>query len=191
MEGNFQIVIAGVGGQGILFTSKLFYETGLRLGLDVMGSETHGMSQRGGSVVSYVKLGNFESPMILSGSADVLYSMERDELFRNLHFLKQGGLCFVNIERREDIERSVRSYMDSNAIALYPYDADSAAMRMGSTMFANILLTGFSAGTGLIPFEGDSIRPVIEDISPESFLLKNLQAFDTGVRAGMKTVSLQ
>ncbi|MCK4556295.1 MAG: 2-oxoacid:acceptor oxidoreductase family protein, partial [Candidatus Aminicenantes bacterium] len=73
-----QIVLAGIGGQGILFSSKIFSELGMKLGFDIMGSETHGMSQRGGSVIAHLKLGKFQSPVIRTGTADVLYSFEEN-----------------------------------------------------------------------------------------------------------------
>ena len=72
-----QMILAGVGGQGILFATKIFSELGLKIGLSVTGSETHGMSQRGGSVISHLKLGSFHSPLIRTGSADLLYSFDK------------------------------------------------------------------------------------------------------------------
>ena len=92
-----QIIIAGIGGQGILFFSKIFSNLGLKLGLNVMGSETYGMSQRGGSVMTHLKLGDFQSPLVRTGAADFLYSLQGDETYRALKFLKEGGVCFVNL----------------------------------------------------------------------------------------------
>lgn len=184
MKENFQIVIAGVGGQGILFTSKVFYRTGLRLGMPVLGSETHGMSQRGGSVASYVKLGSFESPMIFGWSADVLYSMELNETYRNLAFIRRGGLCFANLKERSLLDGGVLSCLDSNRIALHTYDADRKALELGSILLANILLTGFSAGTGALPLDSGVIRSVIEEVSGEKYRKGNLEAFDIGFDAG-------
>ena len=184
MKKNLQIVIAGVGGQGILFTSKVFYETGLRLGLPVLGSETHGMSQRGGSVASHVKLGRFESPMIFKSGADILYSMELNETYRNLAFLRNGATCFANLKDRQLLDRQILSCLDTKRIVLHTYDADRKALELGSIILANILLTGYSAGTGALPLDGGVIRSVIEDISTEKYRTENLRAFDIGLEAG-------
>jgi indolepyruvate ferredoxin oxidoreductase beta subunit len=90
-----QIILAGIGGQGILFAARIFSEMGLKLGADVLGSETHGMSQRGGSVLAHLKLGDFHSPLIRTGAADILYSFADEESYRSFKFLKSGGASIL------------------------------------------------------------------------------------------------
>ena len=112
-----QIILAGIGGQGILFSSKIFSELGLKLGLDVIGSETHGMSQRGGSVIAHLKIGHFQSPMIRSGTADFLYSFEENETYRTLKFLRKGGVCFADLVSVDRLDIKVLNHLKDKEIS--------------------------------------------------------------------------
>jgi indolepyruvate ferredoxin oxidoreductase beta subunit len=181
---NVQIILAGVGGQGILFSSKVFSELGLKMGLDVMGSETHGMSQRGGSVISHLKLGKFQSPLIRKGAADILFSFEEYETYRTLHFLKSGGICFVNLERADQFNKSILKFMKEIDITLRAYDATGAASKIGSIRAANIALIGYSVGTGLVPFAYKDLRYVLEIVSRKKDLKINLNALEIGFQEG-------
>ena len=186
---NVQIVLSGVGGQGILFAARLFSQLGLRLGLDVMGSETHGMSQRGGSVVAHVKMGAFKSPMIRDGTADLIYSFHEMETYKNLKFLRRGGFCFVNLTRADGFDDKILEHLKSKDITFRAYDASRVAIKMGSMRSANIALIGYSAGTGLLPFQPNDLKSVLESISREKDLINNLTAFETGFKAGRKGTS--
>jgi indolepyruvate ferredoxin oxidoreductase beta subunit len=179
-----QIILAGVGGQGILFSSKIFSELGLKLGLDIMGSETHGMSQRGGSVTAHLKIGSFQSPMIRSGTADFLYSFERNESYRTLHFLKKGGVCFADLENANRLDKKILSYLKDNKISLHAFDASGMAFKMGSVVSANIVLIGYSIGTGLVPFKMKDVRDVLEKASKRKGLEINLKALEIGFQEG-------
>ena len=181
---KIQIVLAGVGGQGILFAMRIFSQLGLRLGLDVMGSETHGMSQRGGSVTAQVKLGAYRSPMIRSGAADILYSFHEMETYRSLKFLRPGGLCFVNLSRVERFDTKILDHLNNRDITLRTYDATGIALKMGSMRSANIALIGYSAGSGLLPFQPNDLKNVLESVSREKDVENNMLAFETGFQAG-------
>lgn len=181
---KIQIILAGIGGQGILFSSKLFSELGLKLGLDVMGSETHGMSQRGGSVIAHLKLGRFQSPLIRTGTADILYSFEENETYRTLKFLRRGGLCFVNLEDPGRFDPKVLDYLKKNEIAFRSFDASGTASAIGSIMSTNIVLIGYSLGTGLVPFKHEDLRYVLESVSKKKNLEMNLKAFEIGIQEG-------
>lgn len=183
---NMQIVLAGIGGQGILFAAKIFSELGLRLGLDVLGSETHGMSQRGGSVVAHIKLGPYYSPMIRAGSADLLYSFEEMETYRNLKFLREGGLCFVNLRDAERFDPKIRDHLKAKDISLMAFDATGEALKLGTVRSANIALIGYSAGTGLLPFQREDLKSVLKNVSRNTDVKNNLMAFDAGFSAGKK-----
>ncbi len=179
---NVQIILAGIGGQGILFSSKVFSELGLKMGLDVMGSETHGMSQRGGSVIAHLKLGKFQSPLIRKGAADILYSFEEYETYRTLHFLKSGGICFVNLESADQFNKRILKFMKE--ITFRAYDATGAASKIGSIRAANIALIGYSVGTGLVPFAYKDLRYVLEIVSRKKDLKINLNALEIGFQEG-------
>lgn len=181
-----QIILAGVGGQGILFSSKIFSELGLKLGLNIMGSETHGMSQRGGSVTAHLKLGDFHSPLIGTGAADILYSFEENETYRTLKYLKNGGICFVNLASLGRFDQNILNHLKDKKIHFLAFDASRAAMNIGSILAANIVLIGYSAGTGLIPFTYKDLRWVLESVSRKKNLDINLKAFETGFQEGKK-----
>jgi len=181
---NVQIILAGIGGQGILFSSKVFSELGLKMGLDIMGSETHGMSQRGGSVTAHLKLGKFQSPLIRKGAADILYSFEENETYRTLHFLKSGGICFVNLESVDQFNKSILKLLKEKRIKFRAYDATGVGSKIGSIRSANIALIGYSVGTGLVPFKYEDLRSVIELVSRKKNLKVNLKALDAGFQEG-------
>lgn len=181
---KIQIVLAGVGGQGILFASKIFSELGLKLGLNVMGSETHGMSQRGGSVVAHLKLGNFYGPIIRQGAADVLYSFEEKETYKTLRFLKSGGICFANLEDLRRFDPKVLNHLKNKKIIFKAFDANRTASKIGFVRSANIVLIGYSVGTGLSPFKHDDLISVLEKVSREKDIKKNLKAFERGYQEG-------
>lgn len=179
-----QMILAGVGGQGILFSSRIFSELGLKLGLPVVGSETHGMSQRGGSVVAHLKLGTFHSPLIRTGTADFLYSFEKNETYKALRFIKKGGLCFVNLPSEDQFNRKILNYLKTKQIAFKAFDANGEAMKTGSIRVANIVLIGYSVGTGLVPFREKDLRSVLASLSRKGDLDRNLRAFRAGIKAG-------
>ncbi len=179
-----QIILAGIGGQGILFASRIFSELGLKLGLNVLGSETHGMSQRGGSVLAHLKLGDFHSPLIRTGAADILYSFAEEETYRNLKFLKSGGVCFVNLDDSKRFDPAILYYLKEKEIDFKAFDTGEAASRIGFARSANIVLIGYSVGSGLVPFEYDDMKSVLESVSRPENLEMNLKAFEIGIRQG-------
>jgi len=179
-----QIILAGIGGQGVLFASRIFSELGLKLGLNVLGSETHGMSQRGGSVLAHLKLGDFHSPLIRTGAADILYSFAEEETYRSLKFLKSGGVCFVNLKDPKCFDPAILSHLEGKEIGFLSFDAGEAAATIGFTRSANIVLIGYSVGSGLVPFEYDDIKSVLESVSRPENIETNLKAFEIGIRQG-------
>lgn len=179
-----QIILAGIGGQGVLFASRIFSELGLKRGLNVLGSETHGMSQRGGSVLAHLKLGDFHSPLIRTGAADFLYSFAEEETYRSLKFLKNGGVCFVNLKDSNRFDPAILSHLKGKDIVFRAFDTGEAASRMGFARAVNIVLIGYSVGSGLVPFEYDDMRSVLKSVSRERDLEMNLKAFEVGYLAG-------
>jgi indolepyruvate ferredoxin oxidoreductase beta subunit len=181
---RIQIILAGIGGQGILFASKIFSEVGLRLGLSVMGSETHGMSQRGGSVIAHLKLGDFYSPVIRAGEADILYSFEVIETYRTLGFLKKGSVCFINIKEPGQFDPKILNRLQDKGITFRTFDASGEASKIGLGRAANITLIGYSIGSELVPFERRDVISVLEWVSRKKDLEMNLRAFELGFKHG-------
>lgn len=179
-----QIILAGVGGQGILFASKIFSEVGLKLGLNVLGSETHGMSQRGGSVIAHLKLGDFHSPVIREGEANILYSFDAMETYRNLRFLKRGGVCFVNLREPGEFDRKILDHLRKNDIMVKTFDASGEASKIGWGRTANIVLIGYSVCTELVPFTHKDMKSVLEGVSRKKDLQMNFRAFELGFKYG-------
>jgi len=179
-----QIILAGVGGQGVLFSSKIFSELGLILDLNITGAESHGMSQRGGSVIAHVKLGDFQSPMVRSGTADIIYSFEEGETYRALKFLRKGGFCFANLESKDRFDKKVLHYLKRKEITFSAFDASGEALNIGSIISANIILIGYSVGSGSVPFEYDDLRYALKSVSRKKDLKINLKAFETGFQKG-------
>ncbi len=179
-EMDLKLILSGVGGQGILFATRIFAETALALGYDVLGSETHGMSQRGGSVVSHLKIGAYESPLIRHGTADVLMAFDTDEAYRTLVFVRQGGLCFVNSARADFWDAGVKEYLSKNDIVAHSFAADEIALKLGSPRSANLALIGYAVSVPEVPFGHHDIKATIERITPSRFREVNLQAFEAG-----------
>ena len=179
---DLKLILSGIGGQGVLFATSAFSETALALGYDVLGSETHGMSQRGGSVISHLKIGAYESPLVRQGTADVLMAFDEDEAYRTLTFLKRGGLCFVNSAHGDFWDEGVKEYLTKNGIAAHCFPADEVALSMGSARSANLVLIGHALSVPGLPFEPEQISGTIERISPPRFRESNLRAFEAGLR---------
>lgn len=179
-----KIVIAGIGGQGVLFASRIFSELGLKLGLKVLGSETHGMSQRGGSVVAHLKLGDFHSSLIRTGAADILYSFSEEETYRSLKFLKDRSVCFVNMKDPVRFDPAILSHLNQRGIVFRAFDAGEEALRIGFIKSSNIVLIGYSVGSGLVPYGYEDVRSVLESISRKKDRQMNLKAFDLGFAKG-------
>ena len=135
-------------------------------------------------MIAHLKLGDFHSPMIRGGTADILYSFEENETYKSLKFLKRGGICFANLDSAERFDRKVLDYLQEKEIAFRAYDASGAASQIGSIMSTNTILIGYSVGTGLVPFEYNDLRSVLESITKKTYLEMNLKAFETGFRAG-------
>jgi len=186
-EMSCQIVIAGIGGQGVLFATRVFTEIARQRGLPVIGSENHGMSQRGGSVTSHLKLGNFQSPLVAEGEADLLLGLDCLEAHRNLPFLRQtgaeraGGLGVVNAPGAEDFpDPRLAEVVRSSGIRLHACPADATAMEMGNPLVANLVLLGFAASLPEVPFPFGEVHDVVDGISPPSHRPTNLQALERG-----------
>jgi indolepyruvate ferredoxin oxidoreductase beta subunit len=189
---RIQMIISGVGGQGVLFATRIFSTMALREGYPLIGSETHGMSQRGGSVITHLKIGEFDSPLVRKGSADVLFALERNEAYKTLSFVKQaihdsrGGLCFVNAPDPGFMDHRIQEYLRERDIEIHVFPADRLAQEMGSLRSANIALIGFACGHSRLPFAHTKVRAAIETIAPVRFQDTSLKIFDKSLVEGQR-----
>jgi len=168
---KLQIVIAGIGGQGVLFTSRVIYEMAHRRGEAVFGSETHGMSQRGGSVLAHLKIGRFYSPLVKRGRADLLLGLEREEGLRNISMLKEGGVAVINARELPPLE----------GVKVYRVDSDRIASELDNPRVANLALLGFAISAGALPFSEGELKEVVSSLSPPAFKEVNLKAIERGI----------
>jgi len=132
-----QIVISGVGGQGVLFVTRLLAEAAIMRGFSVFTSETHGMAQRGGTVLSHLKVGNFSSPLIRPAHADGLLALKAGGLNHHGLYLKPRAWAAVN--RPEDVVQDSES-------PVFALDADGLAQRIHQPKSVNLILLGFTVG---------------------------------------------
>ena len=187
---NVQIIISGVGGQGVLLLTRIFSEMAIREGVPMIGSEDHGMSQRGGSVITYLKIGDFNSPLVKKGNADILLSLEKNEAYKTLHFLKpsangqNGGFCFINAPDPNYMEKRIRNYLKEKGIEVYVFGADQIAREMGSVQSANIALISLASAHPRFPFSPEKLRQSIERVTPPKFREISLKIFDKGLLEG-------
>jgi indolepyruvate ferredoxin oxidoreductase beta subunit len=164
---NQQIIVSGLGGQGILFVTRVIAEGALVLGHDVLTSETHGMAMRGGTVISHVKVGPYRSPLIRSGHADLGLFLSPDNLEVHGHFISDSGRWFVNTGIPGDYES---------------LDASKIAGEIGSLVVSNLVLLGFAVGRGALFADAEVFQEAIERTSPPRQLELNLKAFEAGLR---------
>ncbi len=181
------IMIVGVGGQGTLLASRILGNLVIGEGYDVKVSEVHGMSQRGGSVVTYVKYGDkVYSPIIDKGGADIILAFEMLEAYRALPFLKKGGKMLANTQKIDPMPVIVGKMEYPNNIGeklkekvdLTTIDALSLAQEAGNIKAVNVVLIGVLAKNSEIPYE--KWVAAIEKTVPQKFLEINKKAFDLG-----------
>ena len=191
MQNTKNIMIVGVGGQGTLLASRILGNAVISEGYDVKVSEVHGMSQRGGSVVTYVKYGDkVFSPIIDRGEADMILAFEKLEAARWLSYLKEGGTVILN-------DREIAPMPVITGAAEYPdglvadiaakakviaIDALSLSLKAGSAKAVNVVLIGVLARSSDISKE--VWIQTIKDTVPAKFLDLNLKAFELGYNCG-------
>ena len=179
-------IIVGIGGQGILFTSRVLGNLAISRDQNVIGSEVHGMAQRGGSVISHLKTGNYKSPLVKTGDADVLIAFDQNEGIRNLSFLKEGGVFIVNVHDDKAFENNnLKDFMASRSIVchkMHGYKILDDEMA-GKYLFLNVLILGKACACGISGLEPEIVKKTLEKNVPQKFLSENLKVFDLGLTA--------
>jgi len=185
---NLNIIIAGVGGQGTLLASRILGNVALKESYDVKVSEVHGMSQRGGNVVTYVKLGEkVNSPLIEKGEADVILAFEKLEALRWIDYLKEDGKLLINIQEIDPMPvimgkaaypKNIVEKLKANYKNVVAIDALNIAKKCGNMKAVNVVLIGMLAKNTNIPKE--TWIESIKEIVPQKFLDVNIKAFEAG-----------
>ena len=191
-NGVKNMLLAGVGGQGILLASEIICNVMIRAGYDVKKSEVHGMAQRGGSVTSHVRYGKkVFSPIARKGDIDILLSFEKLETLRYLDYLKSNGMVIINDAELyppsvnlgdatypENIPETVRKYFETVKIV----NASDIAVRAGNIRTANTAMLGVLS-TYLDTIEAGIWESVIRTSFPEKVIKENIAAFNLGRKA--------
>jgi indolepyruvate ferredoxin oxidoreductase beta subunit len=167
---DFKIILAGLGGEGIIYMTRVLVEGFYQSGHPVISTETHGMAMRGGSVVSQIKIGDYQSPMICLGEADILVATSEEEVQRNLHYLKKEGLIFINTPKP----------------GIYNIDASGLARQLGNVRGGNVVLLGFALAHFVPTIPQKPFLEVIKNLTPKRFLTINQRAFLVGWRAALR-----
>ncbi|MBU1742801.1 MAG: 2-oxoacid:acceptor oxidoreductase family protein [Proteobacteria bacterium] len=189
MIDKLQAVIAGVGGQGILFLTRVLAAHTRSLDWPVLVSEVHGMSQRGGSVVSHLKAGDFQSPLVRQGRADLVISLEPGEAVRNLGYLRPavnggpGATLLVNAPDEAWLSAEARATLDQAGIARLNVGADRIALANRAPLSANLVVLGYGSAREAVPFGAKEMLETILRISPPRFQEQNQKLFNLGVEA--------
>ena len=185
------IMIVGVGGQGTLLTSRILGGITVENGYDVKLSEVHGMAQRGGSVVTYVRYGEkVTEPIVEEGQADVLIAFEKLEALRYAHFLKKDGVIIVNDQKIDPmpVVTGVAKYPEgiiehlSDKYKVISVDAQKEALELGNSRVFNVIILGVAASK--MDFEKEQWIEVIKKKVPPKTIDINVKAFERGYEIG-------
>jgi indolepyruvate ferredoxin oxidoreductase beta subunit len=199
MIDEFNIVLAGVGGQGILLAAEILGTAAVKDGLNARVSEIHGMAQRGGAVVSNVRIGaKVLAPTVLDGNADIILGFEQIETLRNMKFASERTIVIMNSERLmppeltakkarypslEEIIRRINAFT-KNVIVI---EASKLAKEAGNILAQNTVLLGASAAVGKIPVKAETIIETLRELIPQKQLDVNIRAFNIGYEKARET----
>ena len=181
------IMIVGVGGQGTLLTSRILGGLAIEAGFDVKISEVHGMAQRGGSVVTYVRYGEaVAEPIVEEGQADILIAFERLEALRYAHFLKKDGILIINDQRIDPmtVVTGAAKYPENivedlgSKYKVVSLNAMEEALKLGNSKVFNTVILGVAARN--MEFDKAAWVQVIESTVPPKTREINLTAFEAG-----------
>lgn len=183
-------LLAGVGGQGTVLASKLIAQTALSQGAFVRTSETIGMAQRGGCVVSHVRIGSKDKASAISKhKADLLIGFELAETVRAMPFLKKGGVIVANVSAITPITAALdggydcekmETYLANEAEKVIFVDGSRLCDEVGSSKVLNVIMLGVCAREGILPFGREELIQTITTFLPEKIQAINIKALEAG-----------
>jgi indolepyruvate ferredoxin oxidoreductase beta subunit len=166
-----QIIVSGIGGQGVLFLTRVLAEAALEKKFEVLTSETHGMAMRGGTVISHIKVGDFRSPLIRRGQADIGLFLHADNWAVHGDYMKPAAGVFINASAPGDHRR---------------IDATGLAQKGGSLVVANLVLLGCALTEGSLFCDAAAVEAVIRRISPPRRFETNMKGLRSGLKENLK-----
>ena len=161
-----QIIVSGIGGQGVLFLTRVIAQVAVNRGIPVLTSETHGMAQRGGTVLSTIKVGDFASPLIRTGQADLGLLLWEANLPAHQSLLKTGGKLLINADNDGEGTR---------------IDAAKIARDIGNAVLSNLVLLGLAVQQQVVFCSVEECEKAIKQLAPARFIEQNLAAFQMGL----------
>ncbi|RAP45142.1 MAG: indolepyruvate ferredoxin oxidoreductase subunit beta [Methanosphaera sp. rholeuAM6] len=187
----YNIYICGIGGQGIIKTSIVIGETAIHKDMNVVMSEIHGMSQRGGVVSTELKIGEDKSPIIQDGGADLILSFEPVEALRALHKSNTDSIIVTNISpvlpstiNQQDVDYpeidDIISELESKVSKVYAIDANKIAENAGHPLSMNMAMLGAATAISTFPLEKEDVIKIMKENLPPKSIEINLKAFDEG-----------
>jgi indolepyruvate ferredoxin oxidoreductase beta subunit len=198
VEKPVSVVVAGVGGQGVLLASEILGNAAMLSGLDVRVTETHGLSQRGGSLVSFVRMGReVHSPLIDHHGADYIISMELLEAMKSsvyssdktVHIASTVQIPPVTVlsgKAKYPPSAEIMSIVASSCLRAYFVDAAGLASMAGRSLYQNAVLLGFFTGIAKDLVSREDYGEALKALVPEKSFASNLKAFDLGYQAALK-----
>jgi len=193
MKDKTNIVLTGVGGQGVITAANILGKAAVNAGVNVFVSEVHGMAQRGGSVNCAVRIGKVSGPLVPSGTADVILSTEPVEALRYIHFSNKKTKIITDItpmipftvstgeEEYPDVEKVFKELEKYGE--LFKIDAVQIAKDAGDIITKNIVMLGALAAVDVLPFDKKILLDTILDNVPAKFKEMNKKAFEGGFNA--------
>lgn len=187
----YNIYMAGVGGQGVIKASQVLGKACLKKGVNVVMSEIHGMSQRGGSVPVEVRIGDAYGPIIPEGETNLLIAFEPSEGIRAYKKLSKDSIAVVNtnpivpftvslgISKYEEVEKYVEEFKN-NLMAIFTVDALSLSREAGSEISTNMVMLGAGAAVEGFPIEKEFLEGAIKESFSQKFVEANIKAFELG-----------
>jgi indolepyruvate ferredoxin oxidoreductase, beta subunit len=185
---KLDLLITGVGGQGAILASDIIGKAAVTAGLPIRAAETHGMAQRGGSVVNHIRVGNNYGSMIPKKGADILLALEPMEAVRYLDFLKDGGIAIVNTQPiiPVTVTSGLTKYPEvpeildflSQKYIVKAFNADEVAFEAGSRLAMNVVMVG--AVSGYLPISKEILLESVKALVPQKTVEVNLRAFEMG-----------
>jgi indolepyruvate ferredoxin oxidoreductase, beta subunit len=185
---KFDLLITGVGGQGAILASDIIGKAAVMAGMPIRAAETHGMAQRGGSVVNHIRIGNDYGSMIPKKGADLMLALEPMEAVRYLDFLKDGGIIIVNTQPIVPVTVTsglakypeVQEILDalSEKYIVKAFNADELAFENGNRLAMNVVMVG--AVSGYLPILKETLVESVKALVPQKTIEVNLRAFEAG-----------
>lgn len=187
------IYVCGVGGFGIGSVTGILSKAASIKGMEAIGSETHGLAQRGGVVVSTLRIGNSlnGSPLIIKGTADIVFALEPLEALRAIPFLKTQGTVIYNTQKFQPLSvrlglsgypglQEIETELLKVTDVVIPVDASAKAKELGLSESANVIMLGILTRRGLLPFEMSVMRQAVKESTPPKYVDINLKALEVG-----------